>query len=164
MDLKFEDEIISHITISHDEKFLDSHDVPPSAPISLCNQFGCMHVCIYLKALVECLKPRCVYSHTEPSAAVLLAVKRIRESKVYACGGSLFPEVSPCFETVVVREALVCKSPIETQYYKSSLVRYAIIVAWELKHLLMTVTLENFDSAIHRTWLKDQEKIENVST
>ena len=87
MDLEFEDEIISRIAISKDEKFVDTHDVPPSAPISLCDQFRCMHVCIYLK-------------------------------------GRLFPEASPCLDTVVVREALVCNSPIEMQYYKSTLVSF----------------------------------------
>ena len=45
--------IISRIAISKDEKFVDTHDVPPSAPISLCDQFRCMHVCIYLKGSSE---------------------------------------------------------------------------------------------------------------
>ena len=53
MDLEFEDEIISRIAITKDEKFVDTHDVPPSAPISLCDQFRCMHVCIYLKGSSE---------------------------------------------------------------------------------------------------------------
>ena len=78
----------------------------------------CVIVC------AECRKPRCVYSHSKPSATVLLAIKRIKESKVYTCGGSLFPEASPCLDTVVVREALVCNSPIEVQYYKSTLVSF----------------------------------------
>lgn len=37
-------------TDSTTEKFMDScHRVPIDAPISLCDQFRCFHVCIFLK-------------------------------------------------------------------------------------------------------------------
>ena len=50
VDLKLGEETVSHIAISKDGNFSDPHDVPPSAPVRLCDQFKCMHVCIYLKA------------------------------------------------------------------------------------------------------------------
>ena len=44
-------ERISHVVISKNEKFIDPcHRVPSDAPLSLCDQFGCMNVCIYLES------------------------------------------------------------------------------------------------------------------
>lgn len=44
-------EKISHVSISKSEKFIDPcHRVPVDAPVSLCDQFGCNHVCVYLEA------------------------------------------------------------------------------------------------------------------
>ena len=43
-------EKISHVVIAKNEKFIDPcHRVPADAPLSLCDQFGCMNVCIYLE-------------------------------------------------------------------------------------------------------------------
>ena len=53
-------------------------------------------------ACAECSKLRCVYSHSKPSTVVLLAIKHVRESKLYTCDGPLFQKTSPYFETVVV--------------------------------------------------------------
>ena len=53
MDLELEEEVISRIQICKEGGFTDPHDVPVSAPVSLCEQFGCMHVCIYLQARQE---------------------------------------------------------------------------------------------------------------
>jgi len=49
--LKFGDgmevEKISRLSILKSEKFLDPcHRVPVDAPVSLCDQFGCNHLCI----------------------------------------------------------------------------------------------------------------------
>ena len=42
-------EHIFHIIISKNEKFIDPcHKVQPDAPITLCDSFGCMNICIYL--------------------------------------------------------------------------------------------------------------------
>ena len=48
--LGMEEETISNIIISTSEKFCDPcHKVPVDAPVILCEQFNCMHVCIHLK-------------------------------------------------------------------------------------------------------------------
>ena len=49
IDLKLEEETISHINISKTGNFHDPHVVPPVAPVSVCEQFNCMHVCIFLR-------------------------------------------------------------------------------------------------------------------
>ena len=49
---------------------------------------------------------------------------KLNESRLYVCGSSLFPEDSPLADTVVVREAVICKTPIESQYYSSVLVHF----------------------------------------
>ena len=47
-----ESERISHVVISKNEKFIDPcHRVPADAPVSLCDQFGCVNVCIYLQSV-----------------------------------------------------------------------------------------------------------------
>ncbi len=53
IDPKLERETVSHIHISKQENFLDPHNVPVTAPVSLCEQFNCRHVCIYLKRDTE---------------------------------------------------------------------------------------------------------------
>ena len=72
---------------------------------------------------VECKKPRCLYSHTRLSSEVLSEVECIRESCLYTCGASLFPE-DALIRSVVVRQPIVCGSPIEYQYYSSVLVHF----------------------------------------
>lgn len=49
IDPKLEEEIISHVHISKTGSFLDPHVVPSIAPVSVCEQFHCMHVCIFSK-------------------------------------------------------------------------------------------------------------------
>ena len=41
---------IKKIQISKDEKFIDPHIVPVDAPVSLCDQFSCANVCIFISA------------------------------------------------------------------------------------------------------------------
>ena len=58
--LRFGDEMkaekISHV-ISKSKKFIDPcHKVPVDAPVTLCDQFGCNNVCIYLE-VDEAAKP-----------------------------------------------------------------------------------------------------------
>lgn len=47
-----------------------------------------------------------------------IEITAVKESRVYTCGSSLFPE----HDGIVSREALVCTSPIEQQYYSAVLV------------------------------------------
>ena len=49
IDSKLEKETISHIHISKNGNFQDPHVVPAVAPVSVCEQFNCMHVCIFLR-------------------------------------------------------------------------------------------------------------------
>ena len=44
-----EAETIHEVIISNNDKFIDPrHKVPIDAPVSVCDQFGCMYVCLYL--------------------------------------------------------------------------------------------------------------------
>ena len=68
-----EEETISHIHISKTGNFHDPHVVPPVAPVSVYEQFNCMHVCIFLRrhGVVHPLPTRTV-------ASVLMGVSRER--------------------------------------------------------------------------------------
>ena len=72
IDPKLEEETISHVHISKKENFLDPHVVPVTAPVSLCEQFGCMHVCIFLKRDKEVSLP------TRTVASVLMEASHQR--------------------------------------------------------------------------------------
>ena len=48
----------------------------------------------------------------------------MKEANTYICGSPLFPDGSPLESTIVVREALLCGLPMETQYYISMLVHF----------------------------------------
>ena len=72
IDPKLERETVSHIHISKQENFLDPHNVPVTAPVSLCEQFNCRHVCIYLKRDTEAQPP------TRTVASVLMDASRER--------------------------------------------------------------------------------------
>ena len=48
----------------------------------------------------------------------------MKDSKLYTCGSALFPPGSAAADTIVVKEALSCNSPIERQYYSSVLVKF----------------------------------------
>ena len=134
-DPKLEGETISHVYISKQENFLDPHSVPVTAPVSLCEQFSCKHVCIYLKRGKEA-EP----STTRTVASVLMEasrepdlihalceLKHVEDSRLYICGASLFPEGAMLAELVVVRQAIVCRSPIESQYHNSVLVSFPLV-------------------------------------
>ena len=69
----------------------------------------------------ECHKPKCIYSKTKLSHEQSTSLDIIIESDWYTCGASLFASDTPYTGTIVVREALVCSSCIETQYYSSVL-------------------------------------------
>ena len=44
-----EAETIHEVIISNNDKFIDPrHKVPIDAPVSVCDQFGCMYICLYL--------------------------------------------------------------------------------------------------------------------
>ena len=60
----------------------------------------------------------CKLSHSEFDA-----LTRVKDSKLYTCGSALFPPGSVVADTIVVKEALSCTSPIERQYYSSVLVK-----------------------------------------
>ena len=51
-------------------------------------------------------------------------VECIRESHLYTCGASLFPEDAAPVKSVVVQQVIVCSSLIECQYYSSVLVSF----------------------------------------
>lgn len=49
---ELEAETINQVVISKNEKYLDPcHKVPIDAPVSLCDQFGCLFVCLYLSEM-----------------------------------------------------------------------------------------------------------------
>ena len=70
---KLEGETISHVYISKQENFLDPNSVPVTAPVSLCEQFSCNYVCIYLKRDEEVEPPT-----TQRVASVLMEASRER--------------------------------------------------------------------------------------
>ena len=72
----------------------------------------------------ECHKPRCIYSKTKLSQEQSTYLDIIIECDLYTCGASLFACDTSYTDTIVVREALVCSSCIETQYYSSVLVHF----------------------------------------
>ena len=49
-----EERTMTKTVISRTERFVDpTHVVPPDAPIILCEQFNCFHVCLYVSAAVS---------------------------------------------------------------------------------------------------------------
>ena len=72
----------------------------------------------------ECKKPRCIYANSRLSSEEEGCVKCMKEAKTYTCASQLFPDGSPLGGTILVRKALVCGLPIETQYYTSVLVHF----------------------------------------
>ena len=51
-------------------------------------------------------------------------VKQVIHSGVYSCGCGLFPTDSSLCDTVICRQALSCKDPMEAQYYISVCVAF----------------------------------------
>ncbi len=78
-DAKLEGETVFHIHISKQENFLDPHNVPVTAPVSLCEQFNCRHVCIYLKRDKGAEPP------TRTVASVLMEASCERVLPVFMC-------------------------------------------------------------------------------
>ena len=72
----------------------------------------------------ECCKPRCIYAQSKLSGEQTKEVTRIQDSNLFTCGSPLFPPSSRYENSIVVREALVCSSYMETQYYSSVLVHF----------------------------------------
>ena len=109
--------------------------IPVTAPVSLCEQFSCKHVCIYLKrgkeaepsttrtVLMEASRERVLPDLIH----ALCELKHVEDSRLYICGASLIPEGAMLAELVVVRQAIVCRSPIESQYHNSVLVSFPLV-------------------------------------
>ena len=72
IDPQYEEETISHVHISKEESFVDPHVVPLTAPVLLCEQFGCLHACIFLKRDMEVEPP------TRTVASVLMEASHER--------------------------------------------------------------------------------------
>ena len=80
-----------------------------------------------VKAVVccgECHKPRCIYSNSKLSPQEKVVLDCMKETNLYTCGSPLFSEGTPLASTVITREALMCGSPIKTQYYSAVLVHF----------------------------------------
>ena len=45
----------------------------------------------------------------------------------YVCGSPLLPSSSPYFDSIVVRQSLLCTDPVEVQYYSSTLMSFPSI-------------------------------------
>ena len=69
----------------------------------------------------ECGKARCVYAHSRLTPDQVSNLEHLKELNLYTCGSYLYSS-DDCF--FVVREALVCSSPIEAQYYGAALVSF----------------------------------------
>ena len=132
MALKVEKVEIQKIHIFKTEKFVDIHLVSPETPISVCEQFGCYNDCVSLESDSQAVghnlsgierseKACCVYAHSRLTSPQLIELNRLKEMNIYTCRSPLFSNES-CF--IVVREALVCSTPIEAQYYGSVLVKF----------------------------------------
>lgn len=65
-----------------------------------------------------------MYSVSKLSREQIALVESIKDSNLYTCGAPLFPPGLPFENSIVVREALVCSSYIETQYYSAVLVHF----------------------------------------
>ena len=72
----------------------------------------------------ECSKPRCIYSPSKLSPNQLKEIEDIKASKLYTCGSALLPPDSAYANNIIVREAIVCSSYLEPQYYSSTLVHF----------------------------------------
>ena len=72
----------------------------------------------------ECGKARCVYAHSRLSRGQVSELECLKEQNLYTYGSSLSPS-SDCF--IMVREALVCSSPIEAQYYGATLMSFGLL-------------------------------------
>ena len=75
-------------------------------------------------ACSECNKPRYRYSPSKLTPSEVSEISQILNSKLYTCGSVLFSPGSSHESTIVVREALVCVTNVETQYYSSILVHF----------------------------------------
>ena len=59
-----------------------------------------------------------------------IALKRLQESCLYTCGASLFLPNSQYYDTVCVKESLVCSDPIELSYFSATLVHFPLVYYW----------------------------------
>ena len=54
------DSFVEKIHISRNDKFISpNHTVPIDAPISICEQFGCAYICIYVAQSCSGVESRC---------------------------------------------------------------------------------------------------------
>ena len=72
----------------------------------------------------ECKKPRCIYAQSVLTGDQRKMLEDIKDSRVYTCGSDLFPNNTHCDQAIVVRQALVCNTPMESQYYSAILVKF----------------------------------------
>lgn len=63
-------------------------------------------------------------SSSKLSRREALEVEHIMDSKLYICSSPLFLVCSPLADNVVVRDAIICASSIELEYYNSVLVHF----------------------------------------
>ena len=75
----------------------------------------------------ECYKPRWIYSKAKPSQSESTLLSQLKDSRLYLRKSSLFATGSTLADSVVVKEALTCNSPIEQQYY-SAVVNFVVMV------------------------------------
>ena len=75
----------------------------------------------------ECYKPRCIYSKARLSKSESVKLLQVQDSRLYTCGSSLFVSGSSLADSVVVKEALTCNSPMESQYYSAVLVKFELV-------------------------------------
>ena len=68
----------------------------------------------------KCLKPRCIFSNLKLSSQESVELQCKKETNIHLCESPLFPEGSPYVNTIVVREAPTCISPIESYIFLQS--------------------------------------------
>ena len=66
-----------------------------------------------------CANDKFVDAHIVP-----IEIEDIKDSKLYTCGSALLPPDSAYANYIIVREAIVCSSYLEPQYYSSMLVHF----------------------------------------
>ena len=67
-------------------------------------------------------KPRCVYSETSLKREEKQKLTELEED--YTCGSILFPPASPYHSSIITRANLLCRDPVEPQYYSATLVKF----------------------------------------
>ena len=138
------EQTIAKVCISSNHNFFDPvHQVDVTAPLSVCSTFKCLFVCFHLQEddakkkhlfnsskvrgvihCQECFKPRCVYSSQKLQWNERVLLKDVTNEKLYTYGSSLFITDSLVVETIVVRQNIGCRNPMESQYYSAKLLSF----------------------------------------